>query len=1481
MLAVKGKGRGRGWVQAYGKKGHEILREANEEVFCINLSDKSDKKLKYQVLSQEFYDNYIFNSLEDAMADWEEEHDLAAEVDSESELSGSDYETSGDGLQSSDVAVVAVVNAESKDKKGKKGKKGKKQADNTAVAAEAKADAEAEAEAQAEADADAAEMSDLTAANGVVTREDLNQLGALMGVALTKREIDAAMLEMDPSFVPIEEPADDEDGADSPDEGPDSPRANASAALPAPGSEGRIPFKVFNAWFEEIDVYTGEPLEYTDEIRRSDVLVKIKTAKQALEAKATATKLSRLKSIGMMSGMSVDDPPSPAEMEISLFEALDDNLIGEFNWDEFTYLPTIADLELDEEALAEAWLALDPNDTGFVTQQAYSRWYNSLADFGSVLDLMRKDENGALATLGIEYRNRQKVGGRGGVTSMIKSADAGKISAVMSKSTAGMLRSRDATQTRVARIVYKEDVEQVARKKAEEDALVHEDAWRDGLTVLSEIDREDLLGMRVDVETFGKGTIAAVGKGKVFMVQFDPGTPLGKKKMAMAGMPTKLKLPSKKYVFTVLSPEFITSYVEQSVNKAIHRWATHESKIRSKVDAAARTKVMAKKGAWTAGTDIEDPEDILDRRITIKGYGQGTVVDYNDEGAQEEKGKWGEHMIEFDSGTTSALRLDKSSGLKYKVLNTQYVEALCKAELKKWQDGRRRLTATETALKEREDAEQAKSSKLMQLRDVKSKMQGQSGEMTTTADRAEDLETQLRTLKEIFDRFDHDLDGNLDREEFDQLCSEMGFRGTDSQLEDAWGELDQGEKGQATFKDLSDFFQSDLLTTIAGALLRNQIAARIVSYRQDVILLHRLFVKYDESHSGHLDFEEFTKLSDSLNFQGTEDELRASYSEIDTAGSGFIEFEEFRAFFIQHEIDLGDTAGRLLEMMKDQLDAEKIDGDTLRRVFAKHDPDGNGYLDNFEFDVLAQELGYNGTEEDMQDLFSQMDKDNNGLIDWDEFVAYFGAAAKVDGKAGKVASDLRRNLFTKFTETSLDLRGLRDVFDGVDKKQLAKINGKQFAKAAKSLGWTEGPEELQESFIRANKDGSGELTWEEFREWYMAKNPDAVALMMRDVEGHDEMAKASLEEFFNSHDSDGNGNLSQKEFISMARELGLESDKGELKHMFKVMDLDRSETIEFDEFLAWYEDNTDGEMLKRVKGIVGNDRKTVRQRKILKTMFQRVDVDGSGEVDAREILQLALDLGVEITLQEMHLIFGEIDLDGSGAIDFDEFAQWYLLKGGRGDVLRRRLREWYKQIDSANDAQVVSISFERGKGLQGTKRVKGKVTYYFSRISGAYSEISSFAESQLTLAEKTGFSTIDKLVYLHQTQLFNTMELSNVLRVAQVCEQINLTEGEVLYEDADEGHAAYFIMNGSMLNCSSGVEVMVSYNDKPFGEQTLLSPHKRTGSMVAAEDTTLLCLFQVPTYARTRTRTHAPHHRNQTGWCPSIDLPSEWTIRTI
>ena len=69
-------------------------------------------------------------------------------------------------------------------------------------------------------------------------------------------------------------------------------------------------------------------------------------------------------------------------------------------------------------------------------------------------------------------------------------------------------------------------------------------AWRDGLTVLSEIDREDLIGMRIDVETFGKGYVEATGKGRAFLVQYDTGTQISKKKIAVEGVPTKVNIQS-------------------------------------------------------------------------------------------------------------------------------------------------------------------------------------------------------------------------------------------------------------------------------------------------------------------------------------------------------------------------------------------------------------------------------------------------------------------------------------------------------------------------------------------------------------------------------------------------------------------------------------------------------------------------------------------------------------------------------------------------------------------------------------------------------------------------------------------------------------------------------------------------------------------------------------------------------------------------
>ena len=54
--------------------------------------------------------------------------------------------------------------------------------------------------------------------------------------------------------------------------------------------------------------------------------------------------------------------------ELCRFDELDDSMIEEFNWDEFTYLTKIANVELELGELEEAWAIMDPEDSDAVVR---------------------------------------------------------------------------------------------------------------------------------------------------------------------------------------------------------------------------------------------------------------------------------------------------------------------------------------------------------------------------------------------------------------------------------------------------------------------------------------------------------------------------------------------------------------------------------------------------------------------------------------------------------------------------------------------------------------------------------------------------------------------------------------------------------------------------------------------------------------------------------------------------------------------------------------------------------------------------------------------------------------------------------------------------------------------------------------------------------------------------------------------------------
>ena len=70
------------------------------------------------------------------------------------------------------------------------------------------------------------------------------------------------------------------------------------------------------------------------------------------------------------------------------------------------------------------------------------------------------------------------------------------------------------------------------------------------------------------------------------------------------------------------------------------------------------------------------------------------------------------------------------------------------------------------------------------------------------------------------------------------------------------------------------------------------------------------------------------------------------------------------------------------------LSAEELE--ELGRTFDHFDADGNGVIDRNEFRALLQTLDPAFSEEDVLMGLKVLDANENGVIDWDEFVGWWG-----------------------------------------------------------------------------------------------------------------------------------------------------------------------------------------------------------------------------------------------------------------------------------------------------------------------------------------------------------------------------------------------------------------------------------------------------------------------------------------------------------
>ncbi|XP_073317374.1 calmodulin-2 isoform X1 [Primulina huaijiensis] len=158
--------------------------------------------------------------------------------------------------------------------------------------------------------------------------------------------------------------------------------------------------------------------------------------------------------------------------------------------------------------------------------------------------------------------------------------------------------------------------------------------------------------------------------------------------------------------------------------------------------------------------------------------------------------------------------------------------------------------------------------------------------------------------------------------------------------------------------------------------------------------------------------------------------------------------------------------------MAEQLTEEQIA--EFKEAFSLFDKDGDGCITTKELGTVMRSLGQNPTEAELQDMINEVDADQNGTIDFPEFL----------------------NLMARKMKDADSEEELKEAFKVFDKDQNGFISAaetyciipiSQLRHVMTNLGEKLTDEEVDEMMREADVDGDGQVNYEEFVRMMLAK----------------------------------------------------------------------------------------------------------------------------------------------------------------------------------------------------------------------------------------------------------------------------------------------------------------------------------------------------------------------------------------------------------
>jgi calcium-binding protein CML len=579
-----------------------------------------------------------------------------------------------------------------------------------------------------------------------------------------------------------------------------------------------------------------------------------------------------------------------------------------------------------------------------------------------------------------------------------------------------------------------------------------------------------------------------------------------------------------------------------------------------------------------------------------------------------------------------------------------------------------------------------------------------------------------KDVKSAFRNFDTDGDGHLDRAELKQLLNSTGKSVSEQEVEqlfrqgdvDGDGMIDIQEfillmfpaaaqtltKLQQTFKSLNDViaafrkYDSDG----DGHISRQELRAVMGQFsEQDV---DSIFALGDKDQSGGIDSQEFIAMMipNSQNilmaiakqFDSNRDghvsiaEIKEGFKRVDTNGDGSISRQELKnglrladdqlaVVFALGDIDQDgeismaefirlmspsacSSLNRLRNCFKDVADAVV--------AFKRFDSNGDGALSQQELVAGMKNTGINFDNQECANVFAMADLNQDGEIDYVEFVsAIFPAAAdglsKFRGRLGAI-SDVKM-AFKRF-----DADG-----DGeISINELKSGAGSNFSSG-----------EISAIFALGDCDGDGNISFAEFAQLVLPSARDKVATLKRSFKGVQEVQAA-----FQRFDINKDGQISCDELKKGLQGSGLKLNDQEVMTIFAMADIDGDGEISLNEFTSLLGGgSSSGPVAAPTSAPSSGGSIQFRSVTEVKDAFKRFDVNSDGHLDRNEFKQLVQSCAGGSD-QQADELFKKGDTDGDGKLDYQELIKLLFPASAQA------LQKLQKSFNNLND---VKSAFKR------------------------------------------------------------------------------------------------------------------------------------------------------------------------------------------